>query len=184
MPLFRWIFAIPVMLGLVLCHPVHLEHIRHHIQPMAGQEVVQSSVPPVSQSPPVVTTTTAAPPVVSPPVTVPATPPPSNPTPTTAEVAVPAVVAPATTAATDPVTTTERAAWERVAICETGGDWTMEGPVYSGALGMRNTVWIAYGGTQFAPNAGEATEDQQIQIAERVNSTGFVPDQNGCAGSW
>ncbi len=76
-----------------------------------------------------------------------------------------------------------RAEWQHVAICEVGGNWSMQGPVYSG-IGFANSTWSEYGGTQFAPLAGQAPRDAQILIGMRVTG-GWVPDQNGCApGGW
>jgi hypothetical protein len=82
----------------------------------------------------------------------------------------------------DGVTDAERTAWERVAICEEGGNWQANGSRFSGGLGITRTNWIAYGGTQFAPEGAEATEDQQIIVAMRISP--IPPDQNGCTGSW
>lgn len=74
-------------------------------------------------------------------------------------------------------------AWDRVANCETGGNWAMEGPVYSGALGISNHNWWAYGGGEFASNAGLASPSEQIIVAERIQSS--PPDQWGCsAAGW
>ena len=76
-----------------------------------------------------------------------------------------------------------RSEWEHVAICEVGGNWSMVGPVYSG-IGFRNDTWDAYGGPEFAPLAGEASEDAQIVVGMRVTGN-WVPDQNGCdPGGW
>lgn len=72
-----------------------------------------------------------------------------------------------------------RAEWQRVAICEVGGDWFMTGPTYSG-IGFSNATWYQYGGRHFAPLAGEATKDQQILIGMRVTKS-WVPDQHGCS---
>jgi hypothetical protein len=73
--------------------------------------------------------------------------------------------------------------WQRVAICEVNGNWSMTGPVYSG-IGFSNATWWQYGGTRFAPLAGEATRDQQILVGMRV-TRGQVPDQGGChPGGW
>lgn len=71
--------------------------------------------------------------------------------------------------------------WDRVAVCETGGNWRMEGPVYSGALGILNANWVRYGGRRFASDAGRATPEEQVWVAERINRGYPVPDQNGCA---
>ena len=58
--------------------------------------------------------------------------------------------------------------WDGIARCETGGNWSMQGSRYSGGLGFANTTWSSFGGGQFAPNAGQATREQQIVVAERV----------------
>ena len=85
-------------------------------------------------------------------------------------------------AASDGVTDAERAAWERVAVCEEGGNWQANGSVFSGGLGITRSNWNAYGGPQFAPEGAQATEDQQIIVAMRISPN--PPDQNGCTGSW
>ena len=56
----------------------------------------------------------------------------------------------------------------RIARCETGGNWQMVGPRYSGGVGFANTTWDGFGGREFAPMAGYATREQQIIVAERV----------------
>jgi hypothetical protein len=58
--------------------------------------------------------------------------------------------------------------WDGIAECETGGNWSMRGATFSGGLGFYNGTWNAFGGRQFAPNAGMATREQQIVVAERV----------------
>ncbi len=88
--------------------------------------------------------------------------------------------APAPTGPADTVTPDQRAAWERVAMCEEGGDWSADGGRFSGGLGISRANWIAYGGGEFAPEGAMATEDQQIMVAERIQST--APDQDGCRG--
>ena len=76
-----------------------------------------------------------------------------------------------------------RSEWQNVAICEVGGNWSMTGSMYSG-IGFLNATWQHYGGTQFAPLAGQATRDQQILIGMRVTKT-YIPDQYGCSpGGW
>ncbi len=72
-----------------------------------------------------------------------------------------------------------RAMWQRVAICEVAGNWSMVGPVYSG-IGFLNSTWSHYGGTRYAPLAGLATRDEQILIGMQVTG-GYVPDQYGCS---
>ena len=76
-----------------------------------------------------------------------------------------------------------RAEWERVAICEVNGNWSMVGTAYSG-IGFQNGTWDEYGGTRYAPVAGRADEDAQIVVGMRVTG-GWVPDQYGCdPGGW
>ena len=58
--------------------------------------------------------------------------------------------------------------WDGIARCETGGNWSMQGPTYSGGVGFANSTWVGFGGREFAPNAGMATREQQIVVAERV----------------
>ncbi|MCQ4080515.1 LysM peptidoglycan-binding domain-containing protein [Streptomyces sp. RB6PN25] len=59
--------------------------------------------------------------------------------------------------------------WDAVAQCESGGNWSINtGNGFFGGLQFTSSTWAAYGGTQFAPEANQATESQQIQIAEKV----------------
>lgn len=84
--------------------------------------------------------------------------------------------------ATATVDTSGASPWDAVAVCETGGNWQMQGSSFSGGLGFANSTWDAYGGQEFASNAGLATREQQIIVAERIQSN--PPDQNGCTGGW
>lgn len=59
--------------------------------------------------------------------------------------------------------------WDRLAYCEAGGNWaTNTGNGYSGGLQFAHSTWPAYGGTEFAPMAWQATRAQQIVVAERI----------------
>jgi hypothetical protein len=58
--------------------------------------------------------------------------------------------------------------WDGIAQCETASNWHMQGSKFSGGLGFYNGTWSGFGGRQFAPNAGMATREQQIVVAERV----------------
>lgn len=60
--------------------------------------------------------------------------------------------------------------WDAVAQCETGGDWSMSGSSFSGGVGFANSSWSAYGGDEFASNAGSASREQQIVVAERIRA--------------
>ncbi len=79
----------------------------------------------------------------------------------------PAAPAPAQAPAPIPARTTG-VNWDGIARCETGGNWSMQGSRFSGGLGFANSTWSGFGGGQFAPNAGQATREQQIVVAERV----------------
>ena len=81
----------------------------------------------------------------------------------------------------DTVSPAQRAAWDRVARCEEGGNWQADGPRFSGGLGITRANWAEYGGLQYASAAARATPDQQIMVAERIQS--YPPDQRGCS-SW
>ncbi|MFJ4964650.1 transglycosylase family protein [Streptomyces sp. NPDC088729] len=59
--------------------------------------------------------------------------------------------------------------WEKVAACESSGNWAVNTDNgYYGGLQFSGSTWAAYGGTQYAPRADLATRDQQIAIAEKV----------------
>ncbi|MEU5680101.1 transglycosylase family protein [Streptomyces rochei] len=59
--------------------------------------------------------------------------------------------------------------WETVAQCESGGNWSINtGNGYYGGLQFSASTWAAYGGTQYASTADQATKAQQIEIAEKV----------------
>ena len=82
------------------------------------------------------------------------------------------------------VTAEDMVAWKKVNICEMGGVWNYQGPIYSGGLGIRNSNWVAYGGLKYATNAGLASPEEQVAVAKKINSGYDVPDQNGCNGGW
>lgn len=59
--------------------------------------------------------------------------------------------------------------WDRLAQCESGGNWSINtGNGYQGGLQFSPSTWAAYGGTQYAPTANQATREQQIAIAEKT----------------
>jgi hypothetical protein len=61
--------------------------------------------------------------------------------------------------------------WDAIAACETQGNWHMQGASFSGGVGFSNAAWDSFGGREFAPNAGQATREQQIVVAERIRSS-------------
>ncbi|MER6558080.1 transglycosylase family protein [Streptomyces sp. NPDC001027] len=59
--------------------------------------------------------------------------------------------------------------WDAVAQCESGGDWSINtGNGYYGGLQFSSSTWAAYGGTQYASQANQASKAQQIAIGEKV----------------
>ncbi|MEV7319256.1 transglycosylase family protein [Streptomyces sp. NPDC093970] len=59
--------------------------------------------------------------------------------------------------------------WDAVAQCESGGNWAINtGNGYYGGLQFSASTWAAYGGTQYAAQANQASKAQQIEIAEKV----------------
>jgi resuscitation-promoting factor RpfA len=62
--------------------------------------------------------------------------------------------------------------WDRVAACESGGNWGINtGNGYHGGLQFSQGTWAAHGGGEYASAANQATRDQQIAVAERVLAT-------------
>ncbi|MGX4693072.1 LysM peptidoglycan-binding domain-containing protein [Streptomyces sp. JNUCC 63] len=59
--------------------------------------------------------------------------------------------------------------WDRIAQCESGGNWHINtGNGYYGGLQFAAGTWRAYGGTAYAPTADRASRAQQIAVATRV----------------
>lgn len=62
--------------------------------------------------------------------------------------------------------------WDQLAQCESGGDWSIDtGNGYSGGLQFADSTWAGYGGTEYAPRASQATREEQIAVAERVQAS-------------
>ncbi|MFD8608602.1 transglycosylase family protein [Streptomyces sp. NPDC059631] len=59
--------------------------------------------------------------------------------------------------------------WDKVADCESSGDWSANtGNGYYGGIQFSPQTWAAYGGTAYAPRADLATKKEQILIGEKV----------------
>ncbi|MFE9428021.1 transglycosylase family protein [Kitasatospora sp. NPDC006697] len=59
--------------------------------------------------------------------------------------------------------------WESVAQCESTGNWSIDtGNGYYGGLQFSLSTWKGYGGLQYAAYPNQATEQQQILVAEKV----------------
>ncbi|QDY77137.1 transglycosylase family protein [Streptomyces qinzhouensis] len=63
----------------------------------------------------------------------------------------------------------DSAAWDRVAECESAGQWTVNnGNGYYGGLQLSEETWTAYGGREYADRPDLASRSQQIAVAEKV----------------
>jgi nucleoid-associated protein YgaU len=89
---------------------------------------------------------------------------------TTAVLAGAALLAPlGVLAATGNAAAADGGVWDRIARCESGGNWHINtGNGYYGGLQFSASTWRAYGGTAYAPTADQATKDQQISVATKV----------------
>jgi len=59
--------------------------------------------------------------------------------------------------------------WSAIAACESGGNWSIStGNGFYGGLQFTQQTWLAYGGGQYASSANEASESQQIAVAQNV----------------
>ena len=61
------------------------------------------------------------------------------------------------------------AMWNRVAKCESGGNWKIStGNGYYGGLQFAASTWRSFGGAKYASMAHRATKSEQIAVAEKV----------------
>ncbi|MFK0040922.1 transglycosylase family protein [Paenarthrobacter sp. NPDC090517] len=92
-----------------------------------------------------------------------------------------AAAAAAAPAASGPTGAPNEAMWDRIAQCESGGNWSINtGNGYYGGLQFSSPTWLANGGGAYAPNASLATKAQQIDIANRLYAKNGLSDW-GCA---
>ena len=82
--------------------------------------------------------------------------------------------------------TTSPNQWDRLAACETGGNWAANsGNGYGGGLqfahSSRWSTWRAFGGEEFSAHPWEASREQQIVIAERVLARSGWSAWPGCS---
>lgn len=56
--------------------------------------------------------------------------------------------------------------WDRLAACESGGNWASTRGRYDGGLQFHPSTWRAAGGTRYAPTADQASREEQIAVAE------------------
>ncbi len=82
-----------------------------------------------------------------------------------------------------PGSTVNAAMWDRIAQCESGGNWSINtGNGYYGGLQFDSGTWLANGGGKYAPRADLASRTQQIAVANVVYAArGLSPW--GCASA-
>ena len=83
--------------------------------------------------------------------------------------AIPMATAPSASAATS--------AWDKLAGCESGGNWSINtGNGYYGGVQFADGTWDGNGGEKYAPRADLASRQEQIIIAARVlDNSGWGP---------
>ncbi|OIK25390.1 transglycosylase family protein [Streptomyces malaysiense] len=107
---------------------------------------------------------------------------------TTAVLAGAALLAPlGLLAATGDAAAADNGVWDRIAQCESGGNWHINtGNGYYGGLQFSAHTWSAYGGGAYAPTADRASRGAQIAVATRVQRAqgwGAWPVCSGRAGA-
>jgi hypothetical protein len=59
--------------------------------------------------------------------------------------------------------------WDQLADCESKQDWNADtGNGYKGGLQFDDATWRQYGGRQYAPSADQASREEQIAVAKKV----------------
>ncbi|MER5472154.1 transglycosylase family protein [Streptomyces sp. NPDC002935] len=91
-------------------------------------------------------------------------------------------------AATGDAAAADSGVWDRIAQCESGGNWHINtGNGYYGGLQFSAGTWRAYGGTAYAPTADKASRSAQIAVASKVQSAqgwGAWPTCSARAGAY
>ncbi|NUR04628.1 MAG: LysM peptidoglycan-binding domain-containing protein [Streptomyces sp.] len=91
-------------------------------------------------------------------------------------------------AATGNAAAADGGVWDRIAQCESGGNWHINtGNGYYGGLQFSAGTWRAYGGSAYAPTAAGASREEQISVATKVQNAqgwGAWPVCSGRAGAY
>ncbi len=71
-----------------------------------------------------------------------------------------------------PVSVNSTGVWDRIAACESGGNWHINtGNGYYGGLQFSASTWLGHGGGAYASRADLASRDEQIAIAKKVQAS-------------
>lgn len=89
--------------------------------------------------------------------------------------AAPAAASPATVppAPADPpvvAASPDNEVWDKLAACESDGNWSADGPTYHGGLQFTQSTWEANGGAP-GSNPAAASREQQISVAKNVQAS-------------
>ncbi|WP_369245543.1 transglycosylase family protein [Streptomyces sp. R41] len=108
---------------------------------------------------------------------------------TTAVLAGAALLAPlGLLAATGNAAAADSGVWDRIAKCESGGNWHINtGNGYYGGLQFSAGTWRAYGGTAYGSTADKASKAAQIAVAtkvQRAQGWGAWPTCSARAGAY
>ncbi|MFE7121831.1 transglycosylase family protein [Streptomyces sp. NPDC057654] len=91
-------------------------------------------------------------------------------------------------AATGSAEAADSGVWDRIAACESGGNWHINtGNGYFGGLQFSAGTWRAHGGGAYASTADRASRAQQIVVASRVQASqgwGAWPTCSARAGAY
>ncbi|HIW91212.1 MAG TPA: transglycosylase family protein [Candidatus Corynebacterium avicola] len=81
------------------------------------------------------------------------------------------VVIRGTKKSSDAPSVSDGSVWDRLVQCEATGDWSANtGNGFSGGLQFTPSTWAAFGGTEYAPAAHQASREEQIAVAEKVQA--------------
>lgn len=85
----------------------------------------------------------------------------------------------------DAISIPYEANWDRVAACESGGNWAINtGNGFYGGLQFDYGTWLGAGGGRYAERADLATKAEQVRIAEAVRADRGLSPWPHCGPRW
>lgn len=85
--------------------------------------------------------------------------------------ATPATIARGTKEPADAPAVADGSVWDTLAQCESTGNWAINtGNGFSGGLQFTDSTWQAFGGGEYASQAWQASREQQIAVAQKVQA--------------
>jgi hypothetical protein len=58
--------------------------------------------------------------------------------------------------------------WDRIAACESGGNWAINTGHYEGGLQFLNSTWLSVKAPEDPPHAYQASREAQVAAAQRL----------------